>query len=141
MNIGAMPEPYCQRKVDLGKFVTDFWGVLYWGKERQPFQKPWAADAEDLVPNAINVIKKRREVSVMGFGGDLNEAYHSCLAKLEDRLDRRGWDFILIESGVPLRNGANFQYHMAATLYKIDRNYRAPAIPSPSGLQNELAQP
>ena len=140
MNIGAMPEPYCQRKVDLGKFVTDFWGVLYWGKERQPFQEPWVPTAEDMFLDGHTIVDDKN-VSVMGLGRDFNEAHRSCLAKLEQRLDKRGWDLVLIGNGAPLRNGANFQYHMAATLYKIDRNYRALAIPSPSGLQNELAQP
>lgn len=140
MDTEIMPKPYSEREVDLGKFVRSFTGVLYWGKEKQPggLRTPWVPTAEDLFPNEINVIEKERNVSVMGFGGDFDEAYNSCLAKLEERLDRRGWDFVLIGNGLPLRNGANFQYHMSATLYKIDRNYRAPTS---AGLQKELVRP
>ena len=130
MDVENIPKPYSEREVDLRKFVRDFSGVLYWGKERQPgsLYRPWATSAEDIFPNEINVIEKERNVSVMGFGGDFNEAYRCSLAKLEERLDRRGWDFILIGNGTPLINGVNFQYHMSATLYKINRNYRAPEI-------------
>ena len=134
-----MPQPYSERKIDLGKFVTNYWDVLYWGRE--PLQKAWAANAQDLFPYKPNVIEKRRDVSVIGFGGDFDEAYGSRLAKLEERLDRRGWDFILIVNGTPLRNGANFQYHMSASLFKINRNYDKTANPNPRGLQNYSSGP
>lgn len=124
MDIENMPENYSGKKVDSRKFVRHFIDVQYWGKERQPFKKQWAKDSEDIFPNEINVIGKKRDLSVMGFGGDFSEAYYSCLVKLEERLDRRGWDFILIGNGVQLKNGANFQYHMSATLYKINLNYK-----------------
>ncbi len=123
MSIENIPEPYSEREIDNGKFVKNSEGIRYWGKEKQPFQKKWAIDAEGLIPNEINVIEKRRDISVMGFGNGFEEAYHSCLSKLEEKLDKRGWDFILIVNGVPLRNGANFQYHMSAILHKINHNY------------------
>lgn len=112
-----------EREIDLSKFVTSFDGVLYWGKEKKPSCAAWETDEDNTMPNEINVIKKIRQVATMGFGSTFVEAYRSCLAKLEERLDKAGWDFILIGNGVPLRNGANFQYQLSATLHKVDRSY------------------
>ena len=117
-----MPKPYSEREINPNKFVHNFTGVLYWGKTIQPssFRSPWAS-AEEMIPNKINAIEKEKDISVIGFGGDFEEAYHSCLAKLEEKLDNWGGDFVLIGNGLPLKNGANAQCHLSAKLYKIER--------------------
>jgi len=115
MNAERIPKPYSEKEVDMEKFVRNFQEVLHWEGKKQK----WAIDTEDLITNEFNVVEKSKNVSVIGFGKDFDEAYHSCLAKLEERLDRMGWDLVLIGNGVPLRNGASFQYHMSATLYEL----------------------
>lgn len=104
---------------DKKNLVFDFWGALYWGKKRKAFEKNWAEDGEDVIPDETNCFEYRKHLSTTGTGKNPNEAYENAILRTNMRRVKRGAEIIFVKSGVVVRNGSNFYYTLDSEVIKI----------------------
>ena len=90
-------------------FVEDIWEV-------EKYMVDMSLDSYRL-----NVILSRKDKSVMGFGSNFDVAFENGKNKLVKLLRKLEGDCIEIHNSVPMRNGANFQYNISASLYTIKK--------------------
>ncbi len=65
----ALAQRFMLLPPDCGNNFTFSYGEsIYHGLFKQPANKPWITDPEDILPNKINAFSHRRGVAVMGTG-------------------------------------------------------------------------
>jgi len=106
---------------DKERTMFSFDRVLYWGRKKQPANEPWPTDADDILPNEINVFSMRKNLCETGTGSTPFEAYENSILRMHKRREKRGADFILLIGGNLIKNGATFYYTLQAQVYKVDQ--------------------
>ncbi len=90
-------------------FVKDIWEVEKYGIDMS------------LDTYQLNVLLSKKNKSVMGFGSSFEAAFEDGKNNLVDLLGKLKGDCIEIHGCVPIKNGANFQYQISASLYTIKK--------------------
>lgn len=99
--------------------VFSYWDVMYWGRLEKPFQKAWAEEGEDVIPNEINEFSMRKSLSETGTGLDPYQAYENALKRMHHRRQKRSAEILWLRGGTLIRNGAVFYYTLGAVVFKI----------------------